>query len=359
MNLVTFTHLLEPPVVSVEESGVELNVLLQLEAPEWFSLRPAACELYVAPIGFDLALQISPAKQLGRTPFRSLSDALQTTIELPDSQLPRTVIYLIGEAAMTQNSRLTDGFAALQHRGIGCNVVCVGPRETASLAQFVVPCGGRLIRTDRQHVQEELTKLILLLARQPYNSLTIDLAFATTARPHVVFACTPEPCFLGEVRFECGERHVILDVGAIDPENPPSWLITVRMPPRSAGKYRLLEAYLRSGDLIIAEAPIWSEVSMIPATCAAVEPKVIAMLEHVLPLAWVDDILVARQHGDVRQISVLLERIIRHFATLGFSQAVDALTNLRLSYLRTGIFHDQSMQLLETILRSVLESSDL
>ncbi len=351
-----FEYAVEPPVLSVNDLGCEQNILLQLQAADWLCNGPQTAEVYVARIGeieFPFEVPLMPSE-----PFVCIEDAVKA-ISLFKSQLPvRVILVFTLETLMQERQKSSESLVLLQQAGFHVDVLCLGAGETVSLVQLLVPFGGRVLRATPETLEKTLKDAIQAAAQQPYQNLSIELEFSKLARPRAVFTCSPEPCFLGEIHCERGERRVLLDVGPFDPMNPPSWLITLRMPQRREGRYRLLDVRLNSGETVLCQASVCDEVSALMDGISMVEPRVIATLERVLPLAWFDELLVARQRNDVRQMAMLQERMLRHFATLGLDEAVDQLRERRLSFLHSGLLDDNALAVIEKALRSSLVAQE-
>lgn len=363
-----------PPAVSVAEVGTEVSVMLRLRPRVALAERPAApLDLALTMVGRapeatcgalrEAAEVLRGGLRPGDTlawagdgdgahpdalfarPPSTLAEAFTAGLrrlggdERADGRAARLLV-MVNAPVMEPVDPLLRAASALTDRGAGLDLVCVHPLADLGLLTRLANLGGGevLVPDGGGELRRLLVARVACLQDQRVLDARLELRFAPGAQPHRLFRVDPEPLFLGMVRVVDDDRRLVLDPGPVTTGTaPPAYLLTMSVPRRRVGRYLLLRGRLH--DRAGGDGP-WEEVaqrcSIDPAEVSLVEAGVNAARDRVEPTAWVEETAQAFNEGDGRRVSVTLERLVRHFLTLGRTPAVEEAFAMRLRFLRTG-----------------------
>lgn len=259
-----------------------------------------------------------------------------------DPDTAARLVIIVNTPVAEPMQDLLSAAGALSEQAIGVELFCGHPSADLGLLTRLANLGGGETRVHeaRQSLAVALVERVEELRDQRLLDVQLELAFSPIVQPGQLFRVEPRPIFLRNVRLGDDNRQLTIEIGPVSQRGPdPTFLLTATLPKRRIGRYRLFDArlYTREGG----ERPVWSggavqRCSADPAEAGEVEAAVVAARERVEVTAWSEDVARAYAEGDARRVSNTLDRLVRHFITLGHPAAVEQIAAMRLRFLRTG-----------------------
>ncbi|MCA9542095.1 MAG: hypothetical protein KC620_24530, partial [Myxococcales bacterium] len=201
--------------------------------------------------------------------------------------------------------------------------------------------GGEVCLAEPQRtLGEALVDRVNVLRDQRLLDAQLELTFSPIIQPGQLFRVDPTPVFLRNVRLNDGNRQLTVEIGPVTGSGrDPCFLLTAVLPKRRIGRYRLFDARLYAREA--GDRPLWSggvvqRCGADPLEASEVEAEVITARERVEGTAWAEEVARAYAEGDARRVSSLLDRLTRHFVTLGRERAVEQIAAMRVRFLRSG-----------------------
>lgn len=272
----------------------------------------------------------------------ALTAGAQALAERRDPEAGARLVVVVNTAVSEPMQDLLGAAGALSEQAIGVELFCDHPSADLGLLTRLANLGGGETRvaTPGRPVGEALVDRVAELRAQHTLDVQLELSFSPIVQPGQLFRVAPRPVFLRNVRLGDDNRQLIVEVGPVTLGGPdPAFLLTATLPKRRIGRYRLFDAriYTREGG----ERPVWSggavqRCSADPVEAGEVEAAVVAARERVEVTAWAEDVARAYAEGDARRVSTTLDRLIRHYVTLGRPEAVEEVSAMRLRFLRSG-----------------------
>jgi len=365
----------DPPVSLVTDGAVDVGTLLTLDRTGLMDRPPLPVNLAVAQVGtprpsrtaelrktFDHIHQgVRPGDRLTFVgdrgsadqpgdwfdqPVASLAAALEAGARhfagVRDGHAACRLVVVINTAVQESMQPLLTAAGALSEQAIGVELFCGHSAADLGLLTRLANLGGGETRVSQpgRSLAEALIERIDDLRDQRALDVQIELTFSPIAQPGQLFRVAPTPIFLRNVRLGDDNRQLTIEVGPVTARGPdPAFLLTTMLPKRRIGRYRLFDArvYSRGGG----ERPLWSggavqRCSADPMEASEVEAEVVAARERVEVTAWSEQVARCYAEGDARRVSSTLDRLVRHFVTLGRKRAVEQVSQMRLRFLRSG-----------------------
>ncbi len=366
MSTLHLDWLVDPPICSVADDGQEISAWVQLRFEGQAKASEARLRAAVAIAGrLPAALADGLARAVadlgnqgdlvtmgpeGIAPeslsawvkggCRTLGEALSSGKALlseSDSDSQRRLIVVAGVLGPESIESLLREAQALTEAGIGLDLICAEPSLDVGLLSRLASLGGGEVLDGEPGAA--LRERMVLLREQPFADLRLSLRFPNTVQPLRLYRVEPVPVFMGTLNVDEEDRRLVLDPGPIGAEGKaPSYLITLAVPKRRVGTYRLFEARVHhlGSEGPAVEAAILHRCSPDPAEAACVDARVVRAKERVEAAGWVDEAARAYAEGEARRVSITLDMMIRYFATLGHRERAERVAALRIHYLRTG-----------------------
>ncbi len=367
---------IDPPVSLVTDGAVALGVLFSLDREGLTAHTPRRLNLVVALVGPPAPDRVeglraalgaiesgaregdrvffvtrSGTREAGAAaavaePAPTLAAALtagaRALAERRDPDAASRLVVVVNTAVSEPMQDLLGAAGALSEQAIGVELFCAHPSADLGLLTRLANLGGGETRVAApgRPLDEALVSRVAELRGQRALDVQLELSFSPIVQPGQLFRVSPRPVFLRNVRLGDDNRQLIVEVGPVTLDGPdPAFLLTATLPKRRVGRYRLFDAriYTREGG----ERPVWSggavqRCSADPIEAGEVEAAVVAARERVEVTAWAEDVARAYAEGDARRVSTTLDRLIRHFVTLGRPGAVEEVASMRLRFLRSG-----------------------
>ena len=374
--------LLEPRVSAVTEADVEIAVLLRLrqEVPPDAPALPL--HLVIAPLGPG-AINAPPVLRGldglrpgdrvslpgGRTHLLSAGEspeaaldalvkdafmrpedtaaaALTQAREILSQERRQDVVHRLLMVAHSPVSEpmepLLAAATALTEKQPGLDVVTTSPSMDLGMMVRLANLGGGEVNSvdSAAALETAIRQRVFRLTRQHVIDARLELDFVPGVSPGRMYRVTPMPVFLGNVRLTPTDRRLVLDPGPLAPGHEPSFLMTLTVPRRRLGHYRLVEIISRHrvGHRHISshQLSVVHHVTDDPTELGYVEANVVAARDRVEPAGWVEEAARAFLEGDHRRVATTLERIARRFLEMGRPQDAQATVDVRSRYLRAG-----------------------
>lgn len=290
-------------------------------------LRPLVEEAFARPED-TAAAALAAAKDL-LVAERKL-DAAHRLVFVPHSPVVEPMEPLLGVAT------------ALTERQIGLDAIATSPGvDLGLMVRLANLSGGDVSAADGPAALEACLRQRLTRWTQQYLlDARLELEFAATVVPARMYRVHPTPTFLGNVRLTPTDRRLVLDPGPVAPGHEPAFVLTMTMPRRRAGRYRLLEiaSRHRGGHRLVTghQVNVVHTVTDEPALLGDVEAAVIAARDRAEPAGWVEEAGRAFLEGDHRRVATTLERFARRLLELGRATDAQAAIESRSRYLRSG-----------------------
>jgi hypothetical protein len=287
----------------------------------------------------------STAAEAGvEAPAPTLAAALRAGRAALDSVAngPRVPRILVATAAPFDEEvdALIEAVGALAEARIGVDffVDADGP-DLGALSRMAAATGGDLLvladAPDR--LPGEMGARLALLRRLRAPAARLALTFASGVEPTALFRLRPGPVWLGNIHFEAGDRTVVLEPGPVAPGRSPAWVVTLNVPARRTGLWRLVEARLLEDQAVRGRAPALLRVTDEQTVAGWVAPQVVAARDVCDLAAWLEEVAQAAPEGDHRRVASLLERLQHRFVELDRRAAVAVTVAMRQRFLRSGM----------------------
>lgn len=331
----------DPPVCSVADAALKITVLLELEAEP---VEPRELDFAVAVVGSSAlargAVRIAGISRAWtprglRTlpddapvpPFATVHGALEGA---GDADVDRLLVLVTRPTL-----GVDDALPALERAaacGVAVDFVCASADvDSGPLQRAVSRVGGEVVRTER------LAAHLDSLRRSAAHDVEFRLALAQDVEPQRLFRSDPSPRVIEAVRFDDGHRVVSWDAGLLPANGRLAHTIELAVPRRRVGLHRLAQATAAAGDTDLCSADITLRCSPDPSEAAYVEPGVMSAMERAEAAWLVEEVGNAFHNGDGRVVSVVLDRLVRHFAASGRTDTAHQLWDARIGFLRTGL----------------------
>ncbi len=347
MSGLTLRTAVQPPVRGPGETSNEaVAALLTVEAEATAEAPPlhvALVRVGAGPLVDEAvrgALRAEDRLLLADAPADSLTAALATARRLlgtPAAETPRIarVFVLAGDPLDDDADRLYDAVSALTASHVGLDVFVDGDGpDPGALGRLAAVAGGDVFEGDAPG--PTMAERIAVLRRQRAAGLRIDLTFAPGIEPGALFRVTPTAAFLGSLRLTASERTLTIDPGPLAPGRPTALLLTLGVPARRMGVWRLAQVTVADDHGVRARAPLVQRHGDDPGAGRRVAADVVAARDRVEPVAWLEDVVQALPDGDHRRVAALLERLQRRFVELHREEATALVIEARQRFLRSG-----------------------
>ncbi len=365
----------DPPVSLVTDGAVDVGTLLVLDRSALAERSPLPLNLVVAQVGTPRPSRtaelrkafarirdgIRPGDRLSFVNQSGAVDDLERWFEAPvptlaaaleagaqrfagirDAHTATRLAVLVNTAVQEPMQPLLTAAGVLSEHAIGVELFCGHSAADLGLLTRLANLGGGETRVSQpgRSLAEALVDRVDDLRDQRVLDVQVELTFSPIAQPGQLFRVAPSPIFLRNVRLGDGNRQLTIEVGPVNTRGPdPAFLLTTMLPKRRIGRYRLFDArvYTREGG----ERPLWSggavqRCTADPSESSEVEAEVVAAREQVEVTAWSEEVARCYAEGDARRVSSTLDRLVRHFVTLGRRRAVEQVSQMRLRFLRSG-----------------------
>lgn len=365
----------DPPVSLVTDGAVDVGTLLTLDRSGLRDRPSLPLNLAIAQVGtprpsrtrelrkaFERVREgIRPGDRLAFVGASGVIDDLDAWFDKPvptlaaaleagarrfatvrDGHAGTRLAVVVNTAVQEPMQPLLTAAGVLSEQAIGVELFCGHSAADLGLLTRLANLGGGETRVSQpgRSLAEAFVERVEDLRDQRALDVQIELTFSPIAQPGQLFRVAPTPVFLRNVRLGDGNRQLIIEVGPVTARGPdPAFLLTAMLPKRRIGRYRLFDArvYTRQAG----ERPVWSggavqRCSADPNEASEVEAEVVAAREQVEITAWSEDVARCYAEGDARRVSSTLDRLVRHFVTLGRKRAVEQVSQMRLRFLRSG-----------------------
>ena len=231
---------------------------------------------------------------------------------------------------------------ALTERQLGIDVVTTSPATDLGLMIRLANLGGGEVTfADTPDALEAAVRHRLIrLAQATMIEPRLELDFVPGIVPGRMYRVSPAPIFLGNVRLTPTDRRLVLDPGPVAVWHEPVFLLTLTVPKRRVGRYRLMEVAVRhrAGSRVVtsAQTSVVHTTTDDPNEAGFVEAAVVAARDRVEPVGWVEEAGRAFLEGDHRRVATTLERMARRMLELGRGPDAQAVVEARGRYLRSG-----------------------
>jgi len=337
---VTIRCRVDPPVCSVADAALKVTALLEISAPP-VEARPL--DGAVAVVGSaalarraleatDGARAWTPRGLRDRTqepvqPFSTLHGALESA---GDADIER--ILLLVTRPMLGASDALPALEKAAEEGVAFDFVCAGPDvDSGPLQRLITRVGGEVIDADglRGHLDQ--------LRRSACRALQVQVAFAQDIEAQRLFRVAPRPRAVDAVRFDERAGSLSWDAGALPASGALIHTLEMAVPRRRIGTHRLARVAVLDGGTQLAAVDVTIRCSPDPSEAAYVEPGVVRARERAESAWLVEEVSTAYRNGDGRMVSMLLDRLVRYFASAGRAETADELWRARIGFLRTGL----------------------
>lgn len=365
----------DPPVSLVTDGAVDVGALLTLDRSGLLDRPARPLNLVVAQVGTPRPSRNAELKRVfariretagpedrltfvgahGPThdlgawfdrPVPTLAAALDAGARIlgsvRDARSATRLAVVVNTAVQEPMQPLLTAAGALSEQAVGVELFCGHSAADLGLLTRLANLGGGETRVSQpgRSLAEAVYDRVEALRDQRALDVQIELTFSPIVQPGQLFRVEPSPIFLRNVRLGDDNRQLTIEVGPVTARGPdPSFLLTAMLPKRRIGRYRLFDArvYTRDGG----ERPLWSggavqRCGADPAEASEVEAQVIVARERVEVTAWSEEVARCYAEGDARRVSSTLDRLVRHFVTLGRKRAVEQVSQMRLRFLRSG-----------------------
>ncbi len=237
---------------------------------------------------------------------------------------------------------LLNAASALTEKHFGLDVVTTTPSMDLGMMIRLANLGGGDVAFVEgvAALETNMRDRIGRLTQQHLIDPRLELEFVPGVVPGRMFRAAPGAVFLGNVRLTPTDRRLVLDPGPVVAGHEPQFLVTLTLPRRRVGRYRLLEvsARHRAGHRFVTchQASVVHQVTDDPTLLGYVEAGVVAARDRVEPAGWVEEAARAFLEGDHRRVATTLERMARRLSELGRSADAQATIDARGRYLRSG-----------------------
>lgn len=279
-------------------------------------------------------------KSAAAAPHASIADALTA---ITNSGEEARVLLIADHAEAEPLEPLVSAATGLAEKGRAFDVLCTEPAvELGLLTRLAALGGGELLSaSERRYVGPRATRWIERLKSRAMADTRIEFEFASDTQPLQLYRVQPSPLFLGNVRLS-GDlgRRLVIDPGVVAQSALPSFILLVEAPPGPRGTRRIADATFiaRGSDGTLRDKiTVAQEYDDRPTTLPVVDAAVVAARDQVQGCVIVEDVARGYSAGDARRVSMLLEQLVRHYATLDDTVGLDVAYQTRLRFLRTGI----------------------
>ncbi len=365
----------DPPISLVTDGAVDVGALLTLDRSGLVDRQARPLNLVVAQVGTPRPSRTAELKRVfGRIreaarpddrlifvgaggsgdgieacfdrPVPTLAGALDAGARLlgnlRDGRAATRLAVVVNTAVQEPMQPLLTAAGALSERAIGVELFCGHSAADLGLLTRLANLGGGETRVSQpgRSLAEAVLDRVESLRDQRALDVQIELTFSPIVQPGQLFRVAPSPVFLRNVRLGDDNRQLTIEVGPVTARGPdPAFLLTAMLPKRRIGRYRLFDARVYSRDG--GERPVWSggavqRCGADPSEAGEVEAEVIAARERVEVTAWSEEVARCYAEGDARGVSSTLDRLVRHFVTLGRKRSVEQVSQMRLRFLRSG-----------------------
>ncbi|MEZ4433074.1 MAG: hypothetical protein R3F65_11740 [bacterium] len=381
---------IDPPVSLVSDGAVALGVLFALDRRGLAAHPPRRLNLVVAQVGAPKPTRAVELRQAfvdirdaarkgdrvtwiaarGALPAERIDDAFgdpvptlaaaltlgaQAITAIRDPEAATRLVIVVNTAVGEPMQDLLGAASALSEQAIGVELFCAHPAADLGLLTRLANLGGGETRVHeaRQSLAVALVERVEELRDQRVLDAQIELAFSPIVQPGQLFRVEPRPVFLRNIRLGDDSRALTIELGPVTLRGPdPTFLLSATLPKRRIGRYRLFDAriYTReSGERALWTGGAVQRCSADPHEAGEVEAEVVAARERVEVTAWAEDVARAYAEGDARRVSSTLDRLVRHFVTLGHAGAVEQIAAMRLRFLRSGSLGRQDVNRLRRL----------
>jgi hypothetical protein len=347
MSGLTLRTAVQPPVRGAgEASNDAVAALLTLtadDADEAPPLRVAVVRVGAGPVPCDAAraaLRPEDRLLLAEAPAASVTAAIAAARGLlahETSEQPAIarIFVLVAEPLGDDADALYEAVTALAGVHVGLDLFLDGDGpDPGALGRLAAAAGGDVFEGDAPG--PAMAGRIRVLQRQRAAGLRLELTFAPGVEPGALFRVEPAAAFLGSLRLTPSDRTLPLDPGPLQPGRPTALLLTLSVPPRRTGTWRLARATVADDRGVRAQSPLVQRFGDEPAASRRVAADVVAARDRVEPVAWLEDVVHALPDGDHRRVAALLERLQRRFLELDRGEGVALVVEVRQRFLRTG-----------------------
>lgn len=371
---------LEPGATSVADGETEVSVLIRLRVEAAPDAVPAPLHLAIMPIGPGAASAPAVARALealrpgdristgGRTVViqeqddrRLLNQALEDAFMRPQDTAAAALLQ--GRDALLHERRtdtahrlllvahsplvepmepLLGAATSLTERQLGIDVVTTSPQMDLGLSIRLANLGGgeAVLAESSAALEGLLRPRLARLLRQHVLDARLELEFVPGVNPGRMYRVSPTPIFLGNIRLTPTDRRLVLDPGPVATGAEAAFLLTLTVPKRRLGRYRLVElvAKHRGATRIVTgwHGGVVYTVTDDPLQAQWVDAQVVAARDRAEPAGWVEEAARAFLEGDHRRVATTLERISRRFLELGRPADSQSAIDSRTRYLRSG-----------------------
>ncbi len=371
----------EPGATPVTDGEVEITALCRLRLEASPEASPAPLDLAVLPLGPGLVNaapvtrgleRLRPGDRLclprsapitleqGDTPA-SLASRLEAAFASPFDTAAEALTYgrealgvdrrpeaaqrllLVAQSPVVEAMEPLLGVAsALTDRHLGLDVVTTSSAMDLGLMIRLANLGGGEVHfvDSAAALEEAVRQRLERLTQQFLVDVRLSLEFVPGVTPGRMYRVTPTPIFLGNVRLTPTDRRLVLDPGPIAPGHEPAFLLTLTVPRRRLGHYRLVDVVARHRTphraVTVAQASIMHRVTDDPLEAGWVEAGVVAARDRAEPAGWVEEAARAFLEGDHRRVANTLERLARRMLEVGRQADAHVAGDCRTRYLRTG-----------------------
>jgi len=369
----------EPGVTPVTDGEVEVTALCRLRLEADPEASPAPLDLVVLPLGPGLVNaapvmrgleRLRPGDRLclprsapitlergdtaatlsGRleaafaSPFDTAAEALSFGCEVLGRR-PEAAqrLLLVAQSPVVEAMEPLLGVAsALSARDLGLDVITTSSSMDLGLMIRLANLGGGDVHfvESAAALEEAVRQRLDRLTRQFLLDVRLLLEFVPGVTPGRMYRVTPTPVFLGNVRLTPSDRRLVLYAGPMAPGYEPAFLLTMTVPRRRLGHYRLVEIAVRHRApqrvVTVAQASVMHRVTDNPLEAGWVEAGVVAARDRAEPAGWVEEAARAFLDGDHRRVANTLDRLARRMIEVGRQADARVAGDCRMRYLRTG-----------------------
>ncbi|MFN3198811.1 MAG: hypothetical protein ACE366_10430 [Bradymonadia bacterium] len=295
--------------------------------------------------GRSLTVDADPEGMAWSSPQPTITKGLEAGYEALKSfagvPVARRVTLVVSGMTHEGGEALTRAATQLSQANIGIDVLVVSMSSDLGLLNRLANLGGGalMVATELNELSAPLARRLPALQGQRVLNPKLELSFPHGVQPGDMFRLAPTRAFLGAVRVSHTERRLMLDPGPMGDQSTPRFLMTMVIPRRVAGMYRVCTAKLSWSDQGRASEVEHEIVVSVDQPgqqrLMAQSPLVIAR-DRVELLSWVEDMGRAQADGEHRRVSNLLERLTRRLNELSEIMLAEQVGGIRRAYLRSG-----------------------
>lgn len=165
---------------------------------------------------------------------------------IPGDRLVRKIMVFTDGQITGVPSKCLDRASEISARGISIDALGFGPEFDYKFMQRLAAfSNGYTEKIDSpDEIQKVFSQRVKNVTSSVAKNVRLDLTFTPQVRANRGYRTSPELSYLGKMRLPGDERTISIPIGALEKDKEYSFLTTLTVPKRPAGKIRIIKAEL-------------------------------------------------------------------------------------------------------------------